>query len=128
MRPNQDVSLAIQGRMFAGLLKHLGLSRPDVVAHDFGGCTALRACLLHGCEYRSLTLIDPVPLAPSASPFVRHVREHEASFAGLPPYIHAAILPAYIDRKSTRLNSSHSQISYAVFCLKNKSKPDDCGP
>src|SRR2546430_2437446 len=24
------------------------------------------------------------------------------------------------DRKSTRLNSSHSQISYAVFCLKNK--------
>src|SRR2546430_10938730 len=28
------------------------------------------------------------------------------------------------DRKSTRLNSSHSQISYAVFCLKKK-KTDD---
>src|SRR2546430_16933800 len=28
--------------------------------------------------------------------------------------------PALIDRKSTRLNSSHSQISYAVFCLKKK--------
>src|SRR2546430_10491004 len=28
------------------------------------------------------------------------------------------------DRKSTRLNSSHSQISYAVFCL-NKKKQDD---
>src|SRR2546430_4894058 len=27
-----------------------------------------------------------------------------------------------IDRKSTRLNSSHSQISYAVFCLKKKNK------
>src|SRR2546430_8782361 len=26
----------------------------------------------------------------------------------------------YVDRKSTRLNSSHSQISYAVFCLKKK--------
>src|SRR2546430_7191603 len=26
----------------------------------------------------------------------------------------------YTDRKSTRLNSSHSQISYAVFCLKKK--------
>src|SRR5688572_31482045 len=26
------------------------------------------------------------------------------------------------DRKSTRLSSSHSQISYAVFCLKNKKK------
>src|SRR2546427_2211146 len=28
----------------------------------------------------------------------------------------------YLDRKSTRLNSSHSQISYAVFCLKKKKK------
>src|SRR2546430_6163267 len=28
--------------------------------------------------------------------------------------------PAGVDRKSTRLNSSHSQISYAVFCLKKK--------
>src|SRR5688572_32308540 len=27
-----------------------------------------------------------------------------------------------VDRKSTRLNSSHSQISYAVFCLKKKNK------
>src|SRR2546427_7838620 len=28
----------------------------------------------------------------------------------------------FTDRKSTRLNSSHSQISYAVFCLKKKKK------
>src|SRR5256886_12118533 len=28
------------------------------------------------------------------------------------------------DRKSTRLNSSHSQISYAVFCLKKKNQRD----
>src|SRR5688572_31735242 len=32
------------------------------------------------------------------------------------------LLIAGIDRKSTRLNSSHSQISYAVFCLKKKKK------
>src|SRR2546427_11407734 len=30
--------------------------------------------------------------------------------------------PLVGDRKSTRLNSSHSQISYAVFCLKKKKK------
>src|SRR5688572_4856016 len=30
--------------------------------------------------------------------------------------------PVFEDRKSTRLNSSHSQISYAVFCLKKKTK------
>lgn len=96
MRSNQDVSLAVQGRLIAALLSHWGLSKPDVIAHDFGGCTALRAHLLHGCEFGSLTLIDPVALSPWGSPFVRHVREHEAAFAGLPPYIHAAILPAYI--------------------------------
>src|SRR2546421_9161109 len=30
-----------------------------------------------------------------------------------------------IDRKSTRLNSSHDQISYAVFCLKKKKNDND---
>src|SRR5256886_3361169 len=30
------------------------------------------------------------------------------------------------DRKSTRLNSSHSQISYAVFCLKKKNETASC--
>src|SRR5205809_6027407 len=38
--------------------------------------------------------------------------------------IHAALAPNRImtDRKSTRLNSSHGYISYAVFCLKKKKK------
>src|SRR2546430_17611584 len=33
-----------------------------------------------------------------------------------------------LDRKSTRLNSSHSQISYAVFCLKKKKTAPSCPP
>src|SRR5256886_5269501 len=32
------------------------------------------------------------------------------------------------DRKSTRLNSSHSQISYAVFCLKKKTRRHAASP
>src|SRR5688572_32446150 len=32
------------------------------------------------------------------------------------------VVIVHADRKSTRLNSSHSQISYAVFCLKKKKK------
>src|SRR2546429_7077282 len=31
-----------------------------------------------------------------------------------------------LDRKSTRLNSSHGYISYAVFCLKKKKKSEPC--
>src|SRR2546430_4383076 len=34
--------------------------------------------------------------------------------------------PGSLDRKSTRLNSSHSQISYAVFCLKKKNRSLPC--
>ena len=96
MREGQDVSLGIQNQVFAALLEHWAVIEPDVVAHDFGGATALRAHLLNNRNYRSLTLIDPVAVAPWGSPFVRHVRNHEEAFAGLPPYIHAAILPAYI--------------------------------
>src|SRR2546427_1234236 len=39
-----------------------------------------------------------------------------------PSQFGAHLLAATEDRKSTRLNSSHSQISYAVFCLKKKKK------
>lgn len=96
MTEGGNVSLGVQNRAFAALLDHWGVEGPDVVAHDFGGATALRAHLLGGIGYRSLTLIDPVAIAPWGSPFVRHVRRHEAAFAGLPPYIHEAILSAYI--------------------------------
>src|SRR5256886_7915691 len=41
--------------------------------------------------------------------------------------IWAMVLASRGDRKSTRLNSSHSQISYAVFCLKNKRKDTTLG-
>src|SRR2546427_8169352 len=34
--------------------------------------------------------------------------------------LHLVLVAGVRDRKSTRLNSSHSQISYAVFCLKKK--------
>src|SRR5207245_3367526 len=37
----------------------------------------------------------------------------------------AMLLPVMIDRKSTRLNSSHGSISYAVFCFKKKNEDID---
>src|SRR5688572_12128876 len=44
------------------------------------------------------------------------LEQRRATQAGL----ERTLIVAYGDRKSTRLNSSHSQISYAVFCLKKK--------
>src|SRR3712207_7204686 len=45
------------------------------------------------------------------------VREGEQRLAGI-----GGRLLRHADRKSTRLNSSHANISYAVFCLKKKKK------
>src|SRR2546427_7375420 len=65
-------------------------------------------------EIYTLSLHDALPI----------LREAVAEFFGRDPLINLNPdeVVAQGDRKSTRLNSSHSQISYAVFCLKKKKK------
>src|SRR5260221_8943648 len=71
-------------------------------------------------------------LPPSAYEVLIRYLEVARGFAGrmrrvsiVRPPGHAGIMLAgVLDRKSTRLNSSHTVISYAVFCLKKKSKRD----
>jgi pimeloyl-ACP methyl ester carboxylesterase len=95
-KPDGDVSRGVQNELFAALYRHWGLQDPDVIAHDFGGSTALRAHLLNGLNYRSLVLIDPVAISPQGSPLVQAAKEHEKVFTSLPSYVHEAILRAYI--------------------------------
>src|SRR5688572_32842733 len=53
----------------------------------------------------------------------REPASRRSTLAGQAPHVSMApVWQAGEDRKSTRLNSSHSQISYAVFCLKKKKK------
>src|SRR2546430_11986725 len=73
-------------------------------------------------EIYTLSLHDALPISPAAGPRLerrrRDSRRGRSARAARPdsrPHPHG-------DRKSTRLNSSHSQISYAVFCLKKKKK------
>lgn len=96
MREGQDVSLAVQSKTLAALFAEWDLDRPDVLAHDFGGATALRAYYLNGLRYNSLTIFDAVALAPWGSALVQHVRKHEAAYSGMPDYMHRAILRAYL--------------------------------
>src|SRR3712207_7891011 len=53
-----------------------------------------------------------------AAPYER--QRHRASGAVIGP--HCPRQGVHADRKSTRLNSSHANISYAVFCLKKKNR------
>src|SRR3712207_7583913 len=65
------------------------------------------------------------PVAPGDAPGLEHRDYYSPLRSTFASGAHAAVVeidPAtwQIDRKSTRLNSSHANISYAVFCLKKK--------
>src|SRR6266480_6017945 len=69
-------------------------------------------------EIYTLSLHDALPIClpdrSSGPPRHPPVRSHRAQTQ--------RTMPRPVDRKSTRLNSSHMSISYAVFCLKKKKK------
>src|SRR5688572_25473419 len=98
-RPLEAIELADVPLVFAGF----GVTAPEYGWDDYGGARVDGAALL---------LLRGEPGDPADS----------TTFLGIGLTTHA--LPqskaknAARDRKSTRLNSSHSQISYAVFCLK----------
>ena len=96
MRDGQDVSLGVQNRLLSALLNHWHLECPNLLCHDFGAATALRAHLLDGRDYAKVLMFDAVAIRPWGSPFVQHVHQHEAAFAGIPEYLQRAILTAYI--------------------------------
>src|SRR5688572_31801296 len=73
--------------------------------------------------FRSAAVPDPLGAVKSGGPAARSSmwwarRVHPLCPVGIRPGL------VVEDRKSTRLNSSHSQISYAVFCLKKKKITD----
>src|SRR2546422_4408958 len=78
--------------------------------------TTLFRSLCEGDAIRAVALHGAVPDAYAAE-----VRRRTVS--RLDPVV-AVARAARTDRKSTRLNSSHGYISYAVFCLKKKKRDD----
>src|SRR3712207_8296965 len=79
-------------------------------------------------EIYTLSLHDALPIFRGAHGRARggqHVAQHGGTAHGRRPARRARVLRVGAgrrarDRKSTRLNSSHANISYAVFCLKKK--------
>src|SRR2546430_4205065 len=81
-------------------------------------------------EIYTLSLHDALPISRQERELPQQVRLAGGRGRGVDERLHATHvehrvhvdlpLPLHLDRKSTRLNSSHSQISYAVFCLKKK--------
>src|SRR5437667_618512 len=78
-------------------------------------------------EIYTLSLHDALPICTGSLSVAREYLALESGLPSFPPdYTCPVVLriPLRVrsDRKSTRLNSSHITISYAVFCLKKKTK------
>src|SRR2546430_13572056 len=77
-------------------------------------------------EIYTLSLHDALPISLLGLAIYRYAATREERFrTRTMAFLKSFSLPWFAilgaqDRKSTRLNSSHSQISYAVFCLKKK--------
>src|SRR5260221_10233703 len=75
-------------------------------------------------EIYTLSLHDALPICFTEMGYTASIN------AAAAPWAYGVERPstayqARLDRKSTRLNSSHTVISYAVFCLKKKTHPTD---
>src|SRR5437762_4590435 len=100
------------------------LLRPPPISTLFPYTTLFRSNYLHGSKPRGgpfqSRCTQPVRTDSSLSRIdcATGARAFATPFESSDRYVH----PGRGDRKSTRLNSSHRCISYAVFCLKKKKK------
>src|SRR5258708_31140551 len=77
-------------------------------------------------EIYTLSLHDALPISGAALQGVEAVAPEELVIAAAA--LQVIVADQLLDRKSTRLNSSHQIISYAVFCLKKKNTEQYISP
>src|SRR2546427_2329758 len=104
-------------------------TRQTMTCKEGSGMKLLRLLLVAMLGVASLPPRATAAQAQAPTPLV--ITAHNVTAATAPARDNSAVArpgdviryTLVLDRKSTRLNSSHSQISYAVFCLKKKKKP-----
>lgn len=97
-----DTSVKTQAIVLAALLHHLHIDgkgenmAPSVIAHDIAGTIALRAHLIHGCEFQSLLMMDTNTVLPWGDGFYKLARSEPDVFLKLPTSIFEAVVRAVI--------------------------------
>ncbi|PSK60178.1 Protein crossbronx [Elsinoe australis] len=98
-----STSVRSQASALAALLTQLNLTgrdtsqpAPAIIAHDIAGSIALRAHLIHGCDFQGLFLLDTNAVLPWGDGIYRLVREQPHVFLQLPPAIFEAVVRAVV--------------------------------
>lgn len=95
-REGQDVSIPVQGRLLAELVRTWGLDRPALAGHDIGGATIMRAHLLEGVDARALSLVDAVVLRPWITSTSRHIQAHLDAYRTMPNHVFREVIAAHL--------------------------------
>src|ERR1035437_10744850 len=101
---NPAVDIGVRGGTIVAVEPNLAGDGPE---HDARGKLVSPGLIESHFHLDKAMIIDRVPMQPD-----RMVRDHMKRTASI----------KHTDRKSTRLNSSHANIWYAVFCVKKKKK------
>src|SRR5438876_4150212 len=107
-----------------GVLSAIARTRSASVATAFGSLAGKSALVLLvlWLRRRNRAIGKAAPLFFDLVRFIletdKHIQRFTAFFCLAKLSVDSSV--GYVDRKSTRLNSSHPSISYAVFCLKKK--------
>jgi pimeloyl-ACP methyl ester carboxylesterase len=109
-----STSISLQASALSALLSHLSLdgkskppknnsnTKPLILAHDIAGTIALRAHLLHGCEYSKLLLLDTNAILPWGDGFYKLARSEPGVFTKLPGHVHEAVVRSVVRSASVR--------------------------
>src|SRR2546428_8318269 len=131
--PRIPYRFSAHARLVTQMLDQLGYQQVDVLGISWGGALAQQFAYQYPERCRRLILVSTgtgalmVPARPSVLAKIATPRRYQdpAYMAQIAGEIYGGKVRTqpeldFSDRKSTRLNSSHDQISYAVFCLKKK--------
>src|SRR5690606_40393967 len=108
----QDLHLFSEQQELVALIKHTyGLDLTQADSYSVTERRTIRWCIEN---------VLPLELWKFQESESYHVVRYEALFSDVQAFLDLCARVQLQDRKSTRLNSSHVKISYAVFCLKKK--------
>src|SRR3712207_6351385 len=106
----KKINILISSEEISNRIKELGRQ----ISKDYEGKSVYVLSLLRGSFIYTADLVRELEVPTQIGFMTTSSYGHNETSSGTVQVVHD------IDRKSTRLNSSHANISYAVFCLKKK--------
>ena len=109
---SENLDLKNQTSIFLDLLDFWKLEAPRVIAHDVGAVLALRAMLVHGVQFKHLSMLDAASITGWGNgSFFKSINLHESAFQSLPDWATDSLIEAKI-RSGSYLGLREEALNY----------------